>query len=88
MAGYWSEAPTEETSESRAGVMYYGPGDIGASSIRNLGRRVCHGMVGDQGRTLRANMTDVRGSLLAVCDMSGAGHNVFFAGTATIGPIT
>jgi len=77
------EVPMEETSQSRAGVMYYGPGDTVSPSIRNLGRRIYTGQVEGNRRTLRMNICDARRPLVAVCDMNDAGHDVHMMANGT-----
>ena len=70
--------PTQETSESRRGVKYYGPGDTKEPSLPNLGKRKYQLKIGELTRVANANIVPVRRPLLAMCNLIDSGHDVHF----------
>jgi len=74
----YSDYPTEQTPESRAGVEYAGAG-TDSKGIVNRGLRR-YRLLSEGGRQLdmKANVCDVRKPLLSVADMNDQGMDVYF----------
>ena len=66
----------EATEESKSGVMYWGPSDLTAPSIKNEGKRAYQLDVGGKTLTHRPHICNVRRPLLAVSNLNDNGWGV------------
>jgi hypothetical protein len=77
-----SEYPTAPTPESISGYTYSSAG-AGSEPIRDLGQRVYALNVDGSQRNLKVRVAKVRRPLMAVSEMTAAGHDVHFLANGT-----
>ena len=65
-------------ASSRAGVKYFGAGDLNGPSLANEGSRRYELDIGGVKRSANVNVVAVRKPLLAMCDLVDKGHAVHF----------